>query len=471
MTLRIVVQSRLDSSRLPGKAMLSVAGRPLVRLVAQRAAREGADVVVATSEEAYDDIIARDLERHGVRVVRGPLDDVLGRFVLATQDLADDDWVVRLTADNPVADAALVNELVAEVQAAGRAYGRIDIAQVPEGLGAEAFTAGDLRRANVRARDAYDREHVTPWLRRHHEELLVAPGEARVDRRRFRCTVDALSDYDLVARLFEDEPDPVGVSWQELLARVGGLVPATTVPSTPLGGSVAAPAGRLVPILDRVAQWEPGRLREQLRSAVSQGITHVAVEVEDAAWLRRAAVPALAGRLTAVLLVPAATDLGDRVERALGALGQHLPADVVVTPDHLGADRPASAGSGRCRPAPTDPVLTAGLPIAAVWAQVQGLLASGAVRRVGAQAADPAGLDRAAGLPGLSVLQAPASAFDAGLGRSQARGDAIDLRVEALVGDLGALLSTPGTGTVTARVRGPEGLGRALSQLSQHDGG
>ncbi|TPG18178.1 cytidylyltransferase domain-containing protein [Pedococcus bigeumensis] len=463
MTVRVVIQSRLDSSRLPGKAMLSVAGRPLVRLVAERAAHEGADVVVATSEEAYDDVIERDLRRHGLRVVRGPLDDVLGRFVLATQDLADDDWVVRLTADNPVANGALVNELVADVQAAGRAYGRIDIAQVPEGLGAEAFTAGALRLANARAHDVYDREHVTPWLRRHHEELLVAPGEARLDRRRFRCTVDALSDYDLVARLFQDEPDPIGVSWQALLARVGELVPATAVPSTPLGGSAAAPAGRLVPTMDGVARWDRGQLREALRSAVAQGVTHVAVEVQDAACLHRSAVPALAGRLTAVLLVPATIDLRNQVERALGALGHHLPAEVVVVPDLARAVRPASSAP------------TAGRPVTevwdqAVWDQVHGLLASGAVRRAGARAADLEGLARATALPGLSVLQAPAAAFAAGLGRSPAWGDAVDARAEVVSEDVGSLLSAPGTGTVAARVGSPADLRRALGQLSEPDG-
>lgn len=457
MSLRVVIQSRLDSSRLPGKAMLSVAGRPLVRLVAERAARGGADVVVATSEEAYDDIIARDLERHGLRVVRGPLDDVLGRFVLATQGLADHDWVVRLTADNPIADAGLIEELVAAVQTAGRAYGRIDIGEVPEGLGVEAFTAGALRTANVGAHEAYDREHVTPWLRRHHEELLVAPTAARVDRRRFRCTVDTLSDYDVVARLFDDEPDPVGVPWQALLARVGELVPMSVVPPTPLGGSPAAPAGRLVPVLDRPTEWQSGRLRQVLRSAVAHGITHVAVETADAAALQRAATPALAGRLTAVLLVPATTHLREQVERALGALGHHLPADVVVTSGPVRADGPTRAGSPMAR----------GHLVPAVWEQVQGLLASGVLRRAGARVADRAALDRAVVLPGLSVLQAPSAALLAASGQSAALGAGIDLRAEAVVEDLGPLL--PGTGTIAARVGGPGDLGRALAQLSESD--
>ncbi|MGL5851560.1 MAG: cytidylyltransferase domain-containing protein, partial [Phycicoccus sp.] len=92
-TVRVVVQSRLSSSRLPGKALLTTAGMPLVELVARRAARSGHEVVVATSVEATDERVVATLARAGIATVRGSLDDVLGRFVAATADLADDDLV------------------------------------------------------------------------------------------------------------------------------------------------------------------------------------------------------------------------------------------------------------------------------------------------------------------------------------------------------------------------------------------
>ena len=144
---RVVIQSRLSSSRLPGKALLTIAGMPLVELVARRASRSGHEVVVATSEEQDDGRIAEHLRSVGMPVVRGPLDDVLGRFVLATADLDPADRVVRLTGDNPVADADLVDELLAAVDASGHTYGRVDIDRVPEGLGAEVFSVGALRLA------------------------------------------------------------------------------------------------------------------------------------------------------------------------------------------------------------------------------------------------------------------------------------------------------------------------------------
>src|SRR6187200_14786 len=106
--VRVVLQSRLSSTRLPGKAMLTVAGRPMVVLAAQRAATTGAEVVVATSDRPEDDLIAETVAAAGISVARGPLDDPLRRFTIAVTDLDDQDVVVRLTADNVVPDGSLV---------------------------------------------------------------------------------------------------------------------------------------------------------------------------------------------------------------------------------------------------------------------------------------------------------------------------------------------------------------------------
>ncbi|MCA1782628.1 MAG: NTP transferase domain-containing protein [Intrasporangiaceae bacterium] len=219
--VRVVIQSRLNSSRLPGKALLDVAGLPLIELVARRAGRTGHEVIVATSEEDYDELIADRLAAVGIPVIRGSLDDVLGRFAAACADLDDDDLVVRLTGDNPLVDGDLVAELVEATRASDHRYGRVDIEAVPEGLGAEVFTAGDLRAAAAAARSAYDREHVTPWLRRELGEHLFVPVGSPLDIHAYRATVDTLSDYVRVSRLFRGIDDPVHVPWQELMRRLG----------------------------------------------------------------------------------------------------------------------------------------------------------------------------------------------------------------------------------------------------------
>ena len=163
---------------------------------------------MATSEEHYDTRIADHLQGVGIAVMRGSLDDVLGRFVEATKDLDEGDWVVLLTGDNPVGDALLIDELADAMRAGGYTYGRNDIAQMPEGLGCEIFLVDDLRRAHATSLEAYDHEHVTPRLRRNVRTLDYTPLRNPGDPLRFRCTVDVLGDFDRVARLFNGVEDP-----------------------------------------------------------------------------------------------------------------------------------------------------------------------------------------------------------------------------------------------------------------------
>lgn len=125
MPTRVILQSRLSSSRLPGKALLTVAGQPVVALAARRAGNTGLDVVVATSDQPEDDAIADALAETGVAVFRGSLHDPLRRFFDATVDLADEDLVVRLTGDNIVPDGRFVQQMIDDMRAAGEQYIRV----------------------------------------------------------------------------------------------------------------------------------------------------------------------------------------------------------------------------------------------------------------------------------------------------------------------------------------------------------
>ena len=176
--VRVIVQARTSSARLAGKSLLPVAGYPAAVLAALRASRGSWETVLATSDHPSDDRLARLVAAAGIRVVRGPLDDVLERFTLAAGGLPDDAVVVRLTADNLLPDATLVDEILAELQHRGVPYlctwsPELD---VPLGLSVEAFTAGALRRA-ARTAPPGDREHVTPWIRRTFARRATAPGD------------------------------------------------------------------------------------------------------------------------------------------------------------------------------------------------------------------------------------------------------------------------------------------------------
>src|SRR5690606_496067 len=102
--ITLFLQARSSSSRLPLKALLSIGGMPLSLLVARRAMNRGRPLLLATSAEASDDALAALFSGAGIPVYRGSLDDPLKRFAEAARGLRDEDWIVRLTGDNPLPD-------------------------------------------------------------------------------------------------------------------------------------------------------------------------------------------------------------------------------------------------------------------------------------------------------------------------------------------------------------------------------
>ena len=220
--VRVVLQARTSSRRLPAKVLLPVAGIPLAVLAAKRAMRNGRDLVVATSVADSDNLLAGALERQNIQVSRGPLDDVLKRFVLATNDLRETDVCVRLTADNPFPDGDLVDELVSKFRGDCVAYmSASDIVdfEMPIGLSAEVFRVGALRNAEQLALEPRHREHVTTYIREHLAEPAVYKNlgiESQTPG--LRCTIDTLEDYLQVAGFFSAVADPVGQKWEQLLA-------------------------------------------------------------------------------------------------------------------------------------------------------------------------------------------------------------------------------------------------------------
>jgi spore coat polysaccharide biosynthesis protein SpsF (cytidylyltransferase family)/aryl-alcohol dehydrogenase-like predicted oxidoreductase len=227
ISLRVIIQSRLSSSRLPAKALLPIRGVPTVVLCAKRAANTGFDVVVATSTDDSDDLLADVLAGHHIPLIRGPLKDVLGRFVLATEDMSPDSIVVRLTADNLFPDGKIIEEMFQNIIKDGRAYISTQSLSrdFPYGLSVEAFTVKALREANSIAKDDYDREHVTPWIKRKYENLKLLPSkyESLGKLGNLRCTLDTFDDYLRLNKIFAGVSDPIQTRWNHLCEKLTNL--------------------------------------------------------------------------------------------------------------------------------------------------------------------------------------------------------------------------------------------------------
>lgn len=216
-----ILQARMSSSRLPGKALLPIGGMPAVVLAARRAGNRGCEVRVATSTESSDHVLADTMAEAGITCFRGSLNDVLGRFVEAIADIPDDVVVVRLTADNMLPDGELIDVLTREFLATKAAYlvcGGPG-SGLPYGITAELIRARDLREAAARTTQAYDREHVTPYVRRYREISTSAVG-LDVSMEHYRCTIDGFDDYQSVAWAFRGLDDPVRAGWREIISRL-----------------------------------------------------------------------------------------------------------------------------------------------------------------------------------------------------------------------------------------------------------
>lgn len=202
-----ILQARCSSTRLPGKVLLPLAGAPMiVRQIERvsRAARIGR-LVVATSDDAGDDELARVVAAAGVGVHRGPLDDVLARFAGALAAFGPATHVVRLTGDCPLADPAVIDAVIARVVDEGADYGSNTPPHrtYPKGLDVECMTAGALLAATARAASPEEREHVTWALHRHPELYRQTFLSQAADEGEARWTVDYPHDYAFVAAVYD----------------------------------------------------------------------------------------------------------------------------------------------------------------------------------------------------------------------------------------------------------------------------
>lgn len=201
-----VIQARMSSSRLPGKVLADVAGVPMLGRQVERLRRSRRldELVVATSDQASDDAIADYAARLDLTVVRGPLEDVLGRFGLALEAFPEAATVVRMTADCPLTDWRVLDAVI-DARAAAKADYASNTPQIrtyPHGLDIEVMTAAALRTAVREAADPYEREHVTPFLYRNPRRFRTAFLSQSPSLAHLRWTVDHPEDLDFVRYVY-----------------------------------------------------------------------------------------------------------------------------------------------------------------------------------------------------------------------------------------------------------------------------
>ena len=204
MSIVGVLQARTSSTRLPGKVLESILGVPMIGRQLERLHRASRmdSVIVATSADPSDDALADYVAGLGVPVVRGPLDDVLARFVQAIDEHRID-TVVRLTADCPLASPQVIDAVIADFEEGGADYVSNTLTPTyPDGLDVEVVHADVLRWVDGHSDDVHEREHVTLGVYRRPDRFTVRNVSGMKDLSDLRWTVDNADDLAFVRTVY-----------------------------------------------------------------------------------------------------------------------------------------------------------------------------------------------------------------------------------------------------------------------------
>lgn len=208
--MRIIcfVEARFKSTRLPGKVLKSILGRPMLELMIERLkrARTIDGIVVATTDQPADDAIEALSGRLGVGCFRGSEDDVLSRVLGAAQAFGAD-VIVETTGDCPLHDPAIVDKVVADFRVGGADFVSNTLEYTtPRGTDVRVFTAGALEEINECSSDPADHEHVSLHFWEHPERYRLRNVRTALppEIAELRLTVDTPEDFDLVRGVYEE---------------------------------------------------------------------------------------------------------------------------------------------------------------------------------------------------------------------------------------------------------------------------
>ena len=213
-----IVQARMKSTRLPGKVLKMVNGKPLIEILLYRLSQSKKidKIVIATSENKENDILTETVEKLGFDIFRGSEDDVLSRYYHAAKPL-EPTAVVRITGDCPIIDPQLVDEIIGLYQENNVDYAsNAEPPTFPDGLDTEVFSFTALEMAYNNAEEPFEREHVTPFIRTN-GQFKRANYSNKTDFSGERWTVDEPEDFEVIENVIKHFAPNLDFPWKDVL--------------------------------------------------------------------------------------------------------------------------------------------------------------------------------------------------------------------------------------------------------------
>lgn len=226
MSVCVFIQARMSSSRLPGKVLKTVGGIPILELIVKRLSASLCldELVILTSFEDSDRDIEILAKRLGVNCYRGSLDNVLDRFFAAAQKFPYDHYV-RITADCPLVDPVLLDQLVAAHLNSNADYSSTALELcLPDGFDIEIFSRDALHQTFQQAKAKHELEHVTYYMYNSGKFTTQAflPDDC-ICRPDYRVTVDQQADLTFINQILTDAKlDPLSCGYLDVIRFLDG---------------------------------------------------------------------------------------------------------------------------------------------------------------------------------------------------------------------------------------------------------
>lgn len=207
LNIVVILQARMGSTRLPGKVMKQIEGKPMLWHIIERLKhiKLKSKIVIATTEDRADDVIEQFCRSEGMECFRGSRKDVLDRYYKAA--LAHKaDVVVRVTADNPLIDPVIADKVIAAYLDNAGDYDLVSNtieATYPEGLKVEVLSFSSLEKCWKEAKEDHHREHVTIYIYEHPELFRLYNLVYDADMSYMRWTVDEERDLNFAREIYK----------------------------------------------------------------------------------------------------------------------------------------------------------------------------------------------------------------------------------------------------------------------------
>jgi spore coat polysaccharide biosynthesis protein SpsF len=208
MNIAVIIQARFGSTRLPGKIVKLISGKPLLWHVWNRLTHSKMinDIIIATTTNSEDDQIESFCTENNIHFNRGSVEDVLSRYY-ETAIIFNVDIIIRITSDCPVIDPVILDDMINFFIVENSKY-KLDYLSntfertFPRGLDVEIFSFESLQKSFTEAKEMYEREHVTPYIYKHPEIFTIKNFFNEKDYSFHRWTVDTIDDLELIKEIY-----------------------------------------------------------------------------------------------------------------------------------------------------------------------------------------------------------------------------------------------------------------------------